>query len=365
MNHRDRKDRAEPRRRRTVSSWTAGLVSAAATFLALELLLRVFDPLGMKYFAEADRYFSTMKPDPSFAYIHPANYRGVFEDAPVSINSHGFRAPEWQVAKPAGLLRLMILGDSVVFGWGAPQDSIFSARLQKKFDADGARVEVIAAGVGSWNTRTEYEYLKTRGLEFEPDVVLLVATNNDIVPNLGGRTDVDKTLLSESGGRPGGVGLWAGKAWRYAGKRSCVLRHVQYFSRRRAETREKAAATTDSPMWEDARAALGGIVDLSRSRGFSVVVCLYTCETKLGDDGVLALYKKTLSTLGVPCFTLPETLFNRREYRNSFVDGHANARGHALIADRIYDVASPIASRKLKESDARGVDPETILGGTR
>ncbi len=331
-----------PRRYRTLIAVT---ITAAATLLVLELLLRVFDPLGVEYFTEADRYFRAMRPDSRFAYIHPALYRGRFEGVDVSINSHGFRAPEWQVIKPAGAYRLMILGDSVVFGWGAPQDSIFPTRLQRRFSGEDRAVEVIAAGVGSWNTRTEYEYLKAFGFGFEPDAILLVVTNNDVVPDLGGRTDVEKSLLATEQGEIRGLSGFAKRAWRAAGKRSFLLSHVQFFLRKRSEARRHAAISPDSPRWRDAEAALGGIIEACRARRIQLVACLYTCDAMIAGDAVLTLYRGYFEAAGIPFFTVPEAVLRDGRYRNSFVDGHANSRGHRLIAERVYETLAPLVTR--------------------
>ncbi len=330
------------RRRHVASRFAFGVLSALVPLLVLELLLRAFDPLGISYFAEADRYFRHMEPNDAFAYIHRPYYRDTLEGVRVTINSHGFRGPEFETAKSPGVYRLLILGDSVVFGWGAPQDSIFPLLLQRRFDAERETVEVIPAGVGSWNTRTEYEFLKSRGVEMNPEAVLLITTSNDIVPNLGGRTEIDKSLLSEEGGRGGPVGWLAGRAWRALAKRSYIARHVQYFVRKHSEAAVYNRTREDSPKWLDARAALYGIIGVCHEKKIHLVVCLYTSEEKLPHDTVLGLYRRALDAEGVPEFMLPDVLFRDKRYRNSFVDGHANSRGQRLIADRVYSELNPM-----------------------
>jgi lysophospholipase L1-like esterase len=332
----------------------AATIIAAVTLFVLEVLLRAFDPLGVKYFTEADRYFRAMRPDNRFAYIHPALYKGRFEGVDVSINSHGFRAPEWQVMKPTGVYRLMILGDSVVFGWGAPQDSIFPARLQHKYAAEGRAVEVIAAGVGSWNTRTEYEYLKAAGFGFEPDAILLVVTNNDVVPDLVGRTEVEKSLLAADQAEVSGMRGLPARAWRAAGKRSFVLSHVQYFLRKKSEASRSSVVVPDSPRWRDAEAALGGIIEACRVRRIQLVACLYTCDSMIAGDAVLSLYRRRLEAAGIPFFTVPEAVLRDGRYRNSFVDGHANSRGHRLIAERVYGEMASLVTWSLEGISGSG-----------
>src|SRR5205823_150809 len=84
-------------------------------------------------------------------------------------------------ARVPGEYRVLVLGDSVVFGWGVPFDDIFTSRLQVILSRDLARpVRVINTGITSYNTVQEYTYLKTEGLLLQPDLVILVYVPNDI-----------------------------------------------------------------------------------------------------------------------------------------------------------------------------------------
>ncbi len=94
-----------------------------------------------------------------------SNSEFIAQGVTVRVNSHGLRGPEFETAKAPGRKRILILGDSVVFGWGAEEQDLFPAELQRRFDGDGRGIEVIAAGVGSWNTRAEYEFLREVGVD--------------------------------------------------------------------------------------------------------------------------------------------------------------------------------------------------------
>ncbi len=102
---------------------------------AVEITLRKFDPTGLDaYFTGVRRYFSNMVRNPDYAYIHKTHYTDHLSGADVTINKHGLRSPEIDMKKNDGTKRVMIMGDSVVFGWGVEQDSIFPIRLQKMLD---------------------------------------------------------------------------------------------------------------------------------------------------------------------------------------------------------------------------------------
>ena len=103
---------------------------------------------------------------------------------PVHINSAGLRSPEIAVPKPAGFKRVLVLGDSVAFGWGVPEEQIFSRRLENTLQKQLAcPVEVVNAGVTDYATVDEADYFTHEGLEAEPDVVLVYYIENNNVSN--------------------------------------------------------------------------------------------------------------------------------------------------------------------------------------
>lgn len=96
------------------------------------------------------------------------------------ISSQGVRGPERTVPKPHGVHRILILGDSVTFGYYVPEELTFVALLETALRRLDPAVEVINGGVGGYNTHNEISWLKERGLAFEPDVVVLAFCPNDV-----------------------------------------------------------------------------------------------------------------------------------------------------------------------------------------
>jgi hypothetical protein len=97
-------------------------------------------------------------------------------------NSRGLRDVERAVDKPAGTRRIIVLGDSVVAGHGIwdLRDTI-PGQLERSLGQRGP-TEVLNFGVGGYQTLAEVELLKTRGLDYSPDVVVLVFDNSDFEP---------------------------------------------------------------------------------------------------------------------------------------------------------------------------------------
>ncbi len=92
-------------------------------------------------------------------------------------NSHGQRDRPRTLQKPDGVRRILLLGDSVVEGYGLPEADTISRRLEGLY-ADGS-TEVLNFGVSAYCTRAEIELLEVKGLQFDPDVVVLVFVEND------------------------------------------------------------------------------------------------------------------------------------------------------------------------------------------
>jgi hypothetical protein len=94
----------------------------------------------------------------------------------VTLNRHGFRERDVADIKPAGTIRIAVVGDSFVFGNGIPAERRFSTLLQHSLPSG---FEVLNFGVPGNNTREQVETLR-RALAFMPDVVLLQWFVNDV-----------------------------------------------------------------------------------------------------------------------------------------------------------------------------------------
>jgi Flp pilus assembly protein TadD len=125
--------------------------------------------------------------NPILGFELKANYRC---DTPDFIqtyertNSHGQRDRERTLRKPhAGashdspVRRILLLGDSVVEGYGLRESETMSRQLEDLY-GDGS-TEILNFGVSAYCTRAEIELLEVKGLRFDPDVVVLVFVEND------------------------------------------------------------------------------------------------------------------------------------------------------------------------------------------
>ncbi len=98
------------------------------------------------------------------------------------INSQGFRDNEVDI----GAFKILALGDSFTFGAGVNQEDSYPAQLESMLvkSSKARAIDVINAGVPSYNTRTELKYFEILGPIISPDIVLVNIVSNDISANL-------------------------------------------------------------------------------------------------------------------------------------------------------------------------------------
>ncbi|MHC4267339.1 MAG: SGNH/GDSL hydrolase family protein [Planctomycetota bacterium] len=109
---------------------------------------------------------------PGAVRIHKTNE---FE-ATYNINNSGYRGKVYDKSRTPNTFRIVVLGDSVGFGWGVQDDETFSALLDKRLPG----VEVINLSVAGYSTDQELLLLKKEGLSYQPDLVIVQMTRNDL-----------------------------------------------------------------------------------------------------------------------------------------------------------------------------------------
>lgn len=209
---------------RVVGSGVIALVIGSALVVASEGWLRVGDQC----------YRSMMVHDPSVGWkLLPdvetmVRYRWSPDSVDFSFNAAGFRDRDHPRAKPSGVERILILGDSYTAGLEVPSDEIFTSRLARRL-ADGSSSapprEVMNVAVGAWSTDQQWIELRDRGLAYAPDYVILMIAPNDV------REAYAKGFFRSSNGqleerRADPVPFPARVAW-WLSNRSCAFQALQ------------------------------------------------------------------------------------------------------------------------------------------
>jgi len=102
----------------------------------------------------------------------------------VSINSDGFRGPEYSISKPDNTFRIIMLGDSEIFSIMLVQTDTLPSQLENLLNQKSRflHYEVLNFGVEGYNTLQELEMLKMKGLKYNPDLIILNYCLNDPEP---------------------------------------------------------------------------------------------------------------------------------------------------------------------------------------
>lgn len=110
---------------------------------------------------------------PNTTKVHRSDYYGF--DVVYRINDQRFRGEPHEKAKPPGVTRIVILGDSNGFGWGIPEGRQFAALVESGIQ----NAQVINLSLSGYGTDQEYLRFVREGVSLQPDVVILQLTPND------------------------------------------------------------------------------------------------------------------------------------------------------------------------------------------
>jgi hypothetical protein len=152
-------------------------VSTVVALLAFEILLR-----AIGFSAPVWR-----EPHPQLGWTLRPGIEGWFTGegkAYVKINDAGWRDRQHTVAKPAGVYRVAVLGDSYSEAMHVSMEDTYWHLLEKKLTQCLAKpVEVMSFAVAGYGTAQQYLTLKDVALPYQPDLVLLQFTNGNDVRN--------------------------------------------------------------------------------------------------------------------------------------------------------------------------------------
>jgi lysophospholipase L1-like esterase len=181
----------------TLKTWLTRIVLVGASlFIAIvlvELILRLVPGLLPPGFGvEAARTPIVNDNEFSFYEYHPVlGWKGApgaegtlittESETEVRFNSAGLRDDEYSLAKPEGVTRIAVLGDSFAWGYGVEQDENFAAVLETQLNEAGHAVEVLNFGLTGYGTDQDYLAYLELARAYEPDIVILAFYENDVL----------------------------------------------------------------------------------------------------------------------------------------------------------------------------------------
>jgi hypothetical protein len=119
---------------------------------------------------------------------YPSNghllYRLPQRTVDLRFNAEGMRdAASHPIPKPAGLFRILLVGDSFTAGMANQYEEIWPVLLERRLAGGGAPVDIVKAGVDSFDTLSELLRMQRLVPKYHPDLILMAFLPNDIFDN--------------------------------------------------------------------------------------------------------------------------------------------------------------------------------------
>ena len=280
-----------------------------------------------------------------------------FGNKPIRINSHGFHDDEFPLRKPAGELRGVVIGDSVVMGHGVTASEAFPNRLERLFAERTTRyrsVQVINAGVQGYATSQYLEVLK-RSMKFSPDFVVVVFCMNDVtepyrVDAEAGGAGVDYHGVLKTSRRWVDFVLNDTGLGRLALRIRLWLARDRYFERLEIfNVRRMAEFTLEKPefrgAWSRALDDLDEIYRTARGARLPFLLVISPYRFQIGKPRFQVpqqLLRRHAQVNGIAFLDLTEALERRAaagaDVRSLFFDSvHYTPQGHQVVAEEIFE----------------------------
>jgi lysophospholipase L1-like esterase len=359
-------------------------VSVAFCLVLAEIVVRIARPQPRLVITPGGLY----TPDPPGLYRLSPGYEGrIFNRVEYSnairINSEGLRGPEVD-PDPDQATRILVIGDSFVFGVGVEDDETFTARLPEHLAGSLGSTEGLNAGIPAFGVPDAESWLRRHGLKLEPDVVVMaVFLGNDLADAAHAGDEVVivdgllapkqssqgikvwlhrhshlyvaiKGLLEQPGFRPLRAKLGLGEPWKVR-----TLREEFGVYRRNVQT-EMASAI------EATDRALAGLAAMATESGFALGAVLIPSEIQIDPGrwqaGLAGLdldpeqydpaaptqvFKGLLDRHQIPTLDLTGVFAEglaRGDALYFRFDRHWTTDGHAVAAERLAEFLSAAVS---------------------
>src|SRR5712692_10500291 len=131
--------------------------------------------------AVGDQPHRYMTSDPVLHHRARPGASAIVAGTEFSINALGLRDREYGTPKPAGVFRILMLGDSFTEGGGLPSAETVAKRVERALNGDRCGTyEVVNAGVASYSPILEYLLLQRLAPVLQPDLVVVNFDMTDV-----------------------------------------------------------------------------------------------------------------------------------------------------------------------------------------
>lgn len=301
-----------------------------------ELGVRVLQSLGALPRVSSSRLFPSHPYSPRMIRSENPILQVEWDASDPLINAAGFRGAEPDLEKPPGTFRIAALGDSVTFGLGLPSEKTYASRLEARLNrggGDAARhYEVLNLGVNGYGTPHELEMLRSKGLLYEPDVILIGYVLNDFMPlEVMFYAIIELERVRE---RIDALG-------RYSQVIAFVYHRVHVLRERGGRVTNLKGVYGNQETWAKARESFAEFGRFSREAAVPVVVVIFPFFEDLADYAFLEEHRLVREEVTAQGLFVLDLLDAYQEHSAEALTlsptdvTHPNALGHQIAAERI------------------------------
>ena len=160
----------------------------------LEISLRTYAPIGFTnvgylHSPNGLKYGWGFSPNDVVRIENPDTGK-VFYDR---VNNNGWRDRNRSYSNTRNSFRVIVIGDSEVFGYIVPKEKTYTFLLEERFKKEGKNVEIINIAYSGWGTSQQLEVLGKEATKYNPDLVIIHFVGNDLYDNV---IHLDKSKFS-------------------------------------------------------------------------------------------------------------------------------------------------------------------------
>lgn len=264
-------------------------------------------------------------PEPDVARIGQSHRSSTQKMAEINFNNAGMRSKKSFQEKPANRFRIICLGDSFVMGEGGREEDRFCNQIEdfyreRQITVDGKIIETLAIGFSSWNTVQEATYMSSRISAYQPDIIILLASANDITSSSGvtGKGLLTSRFSPEY--RQQGSGIYLQRAGKQFGINAQNILSLN-------------ASSNSRLFWDKAFTRLQRLEQVQNNNDGKILFSVLETEYDFSQVFLERFYRSGISApiILANYFRSPETRLPH--------DGHPNRLGHSILAQHyIYSL---------------------------
>jgi lysophospholipase L1-like esterase len=315
------------------------LIATGLTLGLGEIVIRVIASRRLVYNVEMVKYATTLKMRDStgtVSHVHRPSTSAHLMGVEVTLNSLGDRGPELKNPKDANRKRVLVLGSSITLGWGVPFEQTFTSRTEELLNTKqpfgpSLSFEFVNAGIGNYNTHFQHTLFARQYPVVKPDLLVLHYFISDVQPRTMGR---DSFILKRSFLAAFLFDRWSQVKLRLSGDYKDLF------------TFYRDLYADDSRPWRQTQEEILSMRAATAKDSVPFIVMIVPDIHDLSPGTPYKdLYEKIEVTFRGKGLTTVNTFdaFQREfggdvsKLWNQADDPHPNARGHALMADVLYD----------------------------